>query len=137
MFLKQNEQKINKANFHTCKLCNVASLPKFHTCPNCNFSIQKREVRTNDNDSLIELAIEKALLEMGYPELNLVKSRLKDDYDCGISDCLEHPEYLKIILCDLFGNSHYDIMESINKTLKITSMDKPITDFLSVITVNA
>jgi hypothetical protein len=89
------------------------------------------------NKTLIELAVEKTLLKMGHPELELVTSRLKGDYNCKISDCLEHPEYLKTILCDLFGDCHYDIVNSIHTTLKKISMEKPITDFLSVITVHA
>jgi hypothetical protein len=89
------------------------------------------------NKTLIELVVEKVLLKIGYPELELVTFRLKDDYNCEISDCLEHPEYLKTILCDLFGNCHYDIVDSIQTTLQQTSMEKPITDFLSVITVHA
>jgi hypothetical protein len=89
------------------------------------------------NKTLIELAVEETLLKMGNPELELVTFKLKADYNCKLSDCLEHPQYLKTILCDLFGNCHYDIVDSIQTTLQQTSMEKPITDFLSVITVHA
>ena len=41
--------------------------------------------------SLISASVEKALLEMGTSEFDLVVSRLKEDYNCEISDCLEQP----------------------------------------------
>jgi len=83
-------------------------------------------------NELITLSVEHALLKMGNPELELVKSRLKKEYNCEISDSLEHPEYLKKILRELFGNAYQDILKTINKRLKKTSMDKPIVQFLTV-----
>ena len=85
---------------------------------------------------LIALSVEHALLKMGNPELELVKSRLKEEYNCEISDSLKHPEYLKKILCELFGNSYQDILKEINERLQKTSMDKPILQFLSVMDEN-
>lgn len=83
--------------------------------------------------SLILVSVEKALLEMGMPELDLVISRLKEDYNCEISDCLDHPEYLKQILCELFGNSYQDILKSIHESVHRTSMDEPLVNFLTVL----
>ena len=80
----------------------------------------------------ITLSIEHALLKMGNPELELVKSRLKEEYNCEISDCFTHPEYLKKILCDLFGEAYQDILKTINERLQKTNMDKPIMQFLTV-----
>ena len=137
MFSGQNKHSVNEPELHICKLCAKKFPYKYGQCPQCSLTISEH-IRSYDmNKTLIELAVEKALLKMGEPELELVKSRLKDDYDCKISDCLEHPEYIKTILCDLFGNCHYDIIDLIYTTLKKTSMEKPITDFLSVFTVHA
>lgn len=83
-------------------------------------------------EELITLSVEHALLKMGNPELELVKSRLKKEYNCEISDSLKHPEYLKIILKELFGNAYQDILKTINDRLKKTSMDKPIVQFLTI-----
>ncbi len=85
------------------------------------------------NKALITLAVEKALLEIGLPELELVTFRLKQDYQCEISDCLRYPQYLKIILYELFGNSYSDILQSIQKTLQKTTMEKPLMYFLTVL----
>ena len=83
--------------------------------------------------TLISVSVEKALLEMGMPELDLVISRLKEDYNCEISDCLEHPEYLKQILCELFGNSYQDILKSIHESLHQTKMEESLVNFLTIL----
>jgi len=83
-------------------------------------------------EELVTLSVEHALLKMGNPELELVKSRLKEEYNCEISDSLKHPEYLKKILNELFGNAYQDILKTINEKLQKTSMDKPIIQFLTV-----
>lgn len=89
----------------------------------------------NDDEmikELITLSVEHALLKMGTPELELVQSRLKKEYNCEISDSLKHPEYLKKILNDLFGNAYEDILKTIRIRLKKTSMDKPMVQFLTI-----
>ena len=73
-------------------------------------------------ESVVTASIEKALLEIGKFELDSVVYRLKENYHCEISDCLDHPEYLKQILCELFGNSHPDILKSIHESIERTSM---------------
>ncbi len=89
----------------------------------------------NDDEmikELIGLSVEHALLKMGTPELELVKTRLKKEYNCEISDSLKHPEYLKKILNELFGNAYEDILKTIRDRLKKTNMNKPIVQFLTV-----
>ncbi len=86
--------------------------------------------------SVITVSVEKALLEMGVLELDLVKSKLKEDHNCEISDCLEHPEYLKEILCELYGNSHEVVLKSIHESLRRTAMEEPLENFLTVLECN-
>jgi len=83
--------------------------------------------------SVVTASVEKALLEIGKFELDSVVYRLKENYHCEISDCLDHPEYLKQILCELFGNSHEVIIKSIQESFQKTNMEKPLVDFLEVI----
>jgi len=83
-------------------------------------------------EELITLSVEHALLKMGTPELELVQSRLKNKYNCEISDCFQHPEYLKKILKDVFGDAYQDILKSIDERLQKSSMDKPIEQFLTI-----
>jgi len=87
--------------------------------------------------TLITLAVENALLKMGLPELELVTFRLKQNYQCEISDCLNYPEYLKKVLYDLFGDAYLDILQSIQETLEKTTIGQPVMDFLTVLMDNS
>ena len=83
--------------------------------------------------SVVTVSVEKALLEVGKFELDSVVYRLKENYNCEISDCLAHPEYLKEILCELFGNSHEIILNSIQESFAKTRMEQPLVNFLNVL----
>ena len=82
---------------------------------------------------LITVAVEAAMFEMGPPELEKVKFRLKKDYNCKIEDCLDHPEYLKHILCDLFGYCYNDILITISKVIKGGTIEGQVGEFLIVL----
>ncbi len=83
--------------------------------------------------ALVAFAIEKALLEMGEPVFQKVAKTLKDDYNCYIPDCYEHPEYLKRILSDLYGNANAAIISSIKNSLHDFFHQEPIQKFVSAI----
>ena len=85
------------------------------------------------NKALVVYAIERTLLEMEEPTLDEVKDLLSKKYHCGISDCYEHPEYLKSILDDIFGKSSIVIIELIKKRLGEPGSRKPVTEFLKAI----
>lgn len=80
--------------------------------------------------ALVSFAIEKSLLEMGEPVFHKVAKTLKDDYNCYIPDCYEHPEYLKRVLADLYGNAHMSIINSIKSDLSEFSNQGPVKTFL-------
>lgn len=88
---------------------------------------------TSQNE-LVEISIEKALLKIGTGALQKTIDTLYDKYHCHLYDCYEHPEYLKGILYDLFGNAHTVIVESIRKDLEKLIHDKPTEKFLEIIT---
>ena len=97
-------------------------------------SIDWGESKASDDPKVIIIAaIEKALLEIGKPDLNKVKQRLVDDYKRSLSDCYEEPEFLNRILKDLYGKSHVTIVESIKDNLKEMSSSPPVAKFLEVI----
>jgi class 3 adenylate cyclase len=81
-------------------------------------------------ETVIDTAIKRALLEMGTPVLDVITTRLFTEYGCLLSDCYKHPENLKKILMDIFGNSHISIMETIRKNLDSDVQQKPIVEFL-------
>lgn len=88
---------------------------------------------TNTERELITVAVEHALLQMGKPELEMVEYQLKNDYNCTIGDCLEHPEYLKQVLNQLFGYCCEDILSTIEYVIKGGSIDSQVNKFLTVL----
>jgi hypothetical protein len=88
---------------------------------------------TQIKKALVAFAIEKALLDMGEPIFQKVVKALKDDYDCYIPDCYEHPEYLKRILSDLYGNAHTAIIDSIKSSLEDFSHHDSIQKFVAAL----
>jgi hypothetical protein len=80
--------------------------------------------------ALIAFSIEKSLLDVGEPVLQKVMSILKNDYNCYIPDCYEHPEYLKRILSDLYGDGHVAIVNSIKENLRDFSNHISVQKFL-------
>ena len=83
--------------------------------------------------NMVSVAVEHALLEMGTPELEKVESRLQEDYHCTIADTAHHPEYLKRILSELFGNSYQDILDTIHSVLKESESQEMVKNFLMVL----
>lgn len=81
---------------------------------------------------LVEVAVEHALLMMGTPELKKVRVMLKDEYDITITESLDHPEYLKKILCELFGSAYQNIIDTIYTVIENKKEEKIVKDFLYV-----
>ena len=88
---------------------------------------------TNMNRELITVAVEHALLQMGTAELEMVEYQLKNDYNCTIEDCFEHPEYLKQVLNELFGYCCEDILSTIDYVVRGGNMNSQIEKFLTVL----
>lgn len=83
--------------------------------------------------ALVTLVIQEALLEVSKVMFELVFERLVKDYNCYISDCYDHPEYLKDILRD-FDDEFYElIVNKIAKKLEKYSYQKPIKEFLTIL----
>ena len=85
------------------------------------------------NKALVVYAIERTLLEMGESTLDEIKELLSKEYHCGISECYEHPEYLKSVLGDIFGKSSVVITELIKKRLADSASRQPVIEFLRAI----
>lgn len=81
--------------------------------------------------SLVTLIIESTLLKTGgIPLLNEVNSRLYKKFNSSISECFEHPEYLKKILQEIFGKAHNDITKLMVKELAEFDYDSNVTQFI-------
>lgn len=66
---------------------------------------------------LVSIAVEKSLIEVN-PNLDTkVVDTLHEKYNVGISDTYDHPEYLRDILKEIYGNACIVIINSIKKKL--------------------
>ncbi len=83
--------------------------------------------------ALISTAIEKVLLDMGKPVLDIVTYKLYNEYNCYIPNCYENPEYLKKILKNLYGTAHLHIIKLINQDLEEYNQQQPIKQFLHAV----
>lgn len=79
---------------------------------------------------LMHLAIEETLKRMGNGVFDKVGNKLYKKHKCYFSDCLEHPEYLKDVLQEIFGNASVSIIDSITNYLSEYSNKKSISNFL-------
>jgi len=86
-----------------------------------------------DNKALFAMAVEDALNEGGQPTLRLVANELLSKYKCSIADCLEHPEYLKNVLNQIFGYADIVVIAKIKKNLGEFSVETPVNQFLKVL----
>ena len=84
----------------------------------------------NEYKKMAVLAIEYTLLQLGMPTLEKVQTKLRTDYNCGLPNCYDYPEYLNKVLKDLFGPAHLEIVKSISKYLEEFSYQRPISEFL-------
>ena len=83
--------------------------------------------------ALVSVILEKILLEIGLATYDKVVDELKKRYQCYLTDCYEHPEYLNVILKDLYGNSYRQIVKSINEQLEEFSSQRPIAKFIELV----
>ena len=83
--------------------------------------------------ALISFVIERVLLDVGKLALDDVGHKLYERHQCYFADCLEHPEHLKQILQELFGDSHKSITDKIQHRLAELDDQKLIANFIAII----
>jgi len=94
----------------------------------------KEEEIIKDEKKLFAMAVEDALDEMGSPTLDLMNRKLLKEYNCSIEECLHQPEILKKALNEVFGYADIAVISKIKKNLGDFSQEKPIAEFLLVLT---
>ncbi len=82
---------------------------------------------------LITWTIEKTLLDLGKPTYDKVIDMLKNEYQCNLTDCYIHPEYLNAVLKKLPADSSVAIVVSITIELKEFLYKEPIRRFIEAI----
>ncbi len=71
-------------------------------------------------------------MKRGNTYYHLVVARLNSHYNCTISDCYEHPEYLRNVLKDVYKGDYNSIIEEIKLTLGELAKVKTIADFITI-----
>ncbi len=92
-----------------------------------------RKIDNKAYKTMVVLAIEHTLLKTSVDTLEKVQAELHQKFNCDISECYEHPEYLNKILKDLFGVSQHEIIKNVNKYLNEFSYQEQIVKFLDTI----
>lgn len=59
---------------------------------------------------LVGLAIENSLLNMGHTIFDRVTSKLRDEYNANVFDCLDNPEFLKQVMAKNFDKKVQEVM---------------------------
>jgi len=99
--------------------------------------ITATKIHTVEHDkekkALVSITITNVLDKMSPSATNEVGDRLYAKYHCYFSDCLEHPEYLRDILTEIFGNGALVVMNAIRNGLAEFEDQQPISNFLLVL----
>lgn len=129
-----------------------------HHCsnPHCNFQYleiktgkqYRKTVKTEDTVQklaisnldkkpkriLVGLAIESTLLNMGHTIFDKVITKLREDYNANVFDCLENPKYLKRVLERNFDKNTQKVMvKSIKTMLGEFAYYESVREFLDVL----
>jgi len=83
--------------------------------------------------AIVTLAVEHALTTIGTPVFERVCDKLFHEHHCYIPDCYENPEYLHIVLKEIFGASYLVVIESIQDNLKEHLTQHSVKNFLEII----
>ncbi|MGI0017858.1 MAG: hypothetical protein ACREA1_04045 [Nitrosotalea sp.] len=89
----------------------------------------------NDQDNRVAFAtcIEIVLMRRGNADYNLVLAKLQSLYKFWIFECLDHPEYLKTVLKEVYVNDYYTVVEEIREESdRLEDIDKLKSDFFTV-----
>jgi hypothetical protein len=74
--------------------------------------------------------MEVVLMRRGNINYNLVLAKLQAKFGCGMDDCLDHPEYLKTILKEVYNHDYNAVLDEISlETDRLTDIDKIKSDF--------
>lgn len=76
--------------------------------------------------------VELVLMRRGNANYHLVLARLGSLYDCKIGDCYDHPQYLKTVLKDVYGEEYHSVISQIKSYLGELADVQDIVDFFKI-----
>lgn len=71
-------------------------------------------------------------MKKGNTNFHLVLARLGAMYDCQMSDCYEHPEYLKAVLQDVYQKDYDFLVEQFKSYLGDLADVKEMDNFFKI-----
>ncbi len=87
----------------------------------------------DDSRAALVLSIEVVLMRRGGPQYHQVLAKLENYYDCKIFDCFEHPDYLKLVLREVYPNDYQKIIDDFKIELDELVSQKEIAEFLEML----
>ncbi|MFN3654803.1 MAG: hypothetical protein ACK4TO_05700 [Candidatus Nitrosotenuis sp.] len=87
----------------------------------------------NPHKPVVAISVEIVLMRKGGPQYQLVLARLEKYYDCKIFDCFEHPDYLKSVLREVYGDEYEKIVEQIEWELGENASEPDVRKFLDIL----
>lgn len=96
---------------------------------------KKNSMFSNDQDNRIAFAtcIEIVLMRRGNSDYNIVLAKLQSLYKSWIYECIDHPEYLKSVLKEVYVNDYHTIIEEIREESdRLEDIDKLKSDFFKI-----
>lgn len=86
-----------------------------------------------DDKIAFATCIEIVLMRRGNADYNSVLAKLQSLYKSWIFECVDHPEYLKSVLKEVYVNDYYAIVEEIREESdRLEDIDKLKSDFFKV-----
>ena len=83
--------------------------------------------------TMAALAINKSLKDIGWQAYDEVCNKLQQYYQCTISDCFDHHEYLRRVLDELYEDASREIIKSIHNNLSDEAENISTECFLDVL----
>ena len=82
---------------------------------------------------LVSSVVEHVLLSISVDSLDLVNKKLTENYNITTENIFEHPESLKSVLINLYGNSYTVILDKIKNIFGSSLSQYTISDFVSAL----
>jgi hypothetical protein len=88
----------------------------------------------DENKNTLIICVEMVLMKRGNTQYNMVQAKLNSLYDCWIYQCVDHPEYLRDVLKEVYKNEYHSIIDEISmETDRITNFDKFKSNFFKIL----
>lgn len=76
--------------------------------------------------------VELVLMRKKDVNYHRVLAKLDSLYDCKITDCYDHPEYLKTVLLDVYKEDCHSMISQVRSYLGELENDPTIIDFFKI-----